>query len=84
MSAPRAARLLYVLPGEPDQVARLSRFRAEHPDVIIGAGEFGTWQARILAKDGETVTSRYTLKQLLDRLGELTGQQPGQPGATPG
>jgi hypothetical protein len=77
VSTARAARSLYRLPEEPDQVARLARFRTEHPDVIIGAGEFGTWQARIPAQDGETVTSRYTLKHLLDRLSELTGQQPG-------
>jgi len=34
--------------------------------------------------DGETVTSRYTLRELLDRLDELTGRenqdQPGDPG----
>ena len=33
--------------GEPDQVPRLLAFRAAHPGVIIGAGEFGTWQALI-------------------------------------
>jgi hypothetical protein len=32
---------------EPDQVPRLLAFRAAHPGVIIGAGEFGTWQALI-------------------------------------
>ncbi len=30
---------------EPDQVPRLLAFRAAHPHVIIGAGEFGVWQA---------------------------------------
>jgi hypothetical protein len=40
----RAAALL--VPDEPDQVLRPARFRQEHPDVIIGTGEFGTWQAR--------------------------------------
>src|SRR6266581_3535241 len=34
---------------EPDQVLRLQAFRAAHPDVIIGDGGFGVWQARILA-----------------------------------
>jgi hypothetical protein len=33
--------------GEPDQVPRLAAFRAAHPDVIVEAGEFGTWQGRI-------------------------------------
>ena len=60
-------------PAEPDQVPRLQRYRAAHPGVIIGAGGFGTWQARIPEPDGETVTVRYTLRELLNRLDELTG-----------
>jgi hypothetical protein len=40
------ARLaLHLVPDEPDQVLRLAQFRQEHPDVVIGTGEFGTWQA---------------------------------------
>ena len=62
---------------EPDQVPRLRAFRAAHPDVIIGPGEFGTWQARIPAENGETVASRHRLRELLDRLDELTGDQAG-------
>src|ERR1700685_3705686 len=68
---------------EPDQVPRLQRFRAEHPDVIIGTDDFGTWQGRIPEPNGETVTSRYTLKELLDRLDELTGECQVQPDAGP-
>jgi hypothetical protein len=56
---------------EPDQVMRLSRFRAAHPDVIIGDGGFGTMQARIPEPNGETVITRHTLRELLDKLGEL-------------
>jgi len=41
-------------------VLRLLAFRAAHPDVIIGPGGFGTWQARIPEPDGETVATRYT------------------------
>jgi len=59
---------------EPDQVPRLQEFRAAHPDVIIGPGGFGTWQARIPRENGETVTSRYTPHELLDRLDELTAE----------
>jgi hypothetical protein len=70
--------------AEPDQVPRLLAFRAAHPGVIIGAAEFGTWQARIPEENGETVTSRHTLRELLDRLDELTGQQHGQLGGEPG
>ena len=68
-------RLLGLVPDEPDQVPRLRDFRAAYPDVIIGPGGFGTWQARIPELNGETVASRYTLRELLDRLDELTGQQ---------
>jgi len=60
---------------EPDQVPRLQEFRAAHPDVIIGTAEFGNWQGRIPKPNGETVITRYTLKPLLDKLDELTGQR---------
>lgn len=69
---PRLA--LRVVSDEPDQVLRLARFRQEHPDVIIGTGEFDTWQARIPEIAGETVATRYTLRELLDRLDQLTSQ----------
>jgi hypothetical protein len=69
----------HVVPDEPDQVLRLARFREAHPDVIIATGEFGTWQARIPQPIGETVTTRYTLRDLLDRVDQLTGQHQGQP-----
>jgi hypothetical protein len=60
-------------PAEPAQTIRLARFRQAHPDVIVGDGGFGTVQARIPEPDGETVITRYTLRELLDRLDELTG-----------
>ncbi len=69
----RPPRLRLVL-DEEDQVLRLLTFRAAHPDVIVGDGGFGTWQARIPEPHGEIVTTRYTLRELLDRLDELTGQ----------
>lgn len=56
---------------EPDQLLRLLQFRAAHPDVIVGKGEFGTWQARIPHPAGETVAIRHTLRELLDRLADL-------------
>jgi hypothetical protein len=62
---------LRLVPDEPDQVVRLSRFRAAHPEVIIGDGGFGTMQARIPEPTGETVITRYTLRELLDKLDEL-------------
>lgn len=79
---------LRMVPDEPDQVFRLQEFRTAYPDVIVGQGEFGTWQARIPHQSGETVTIRYTLRELLDRLGELLTEHPGEspscpPGASP-
>jgi hypothetical protein len=62
---------LRLVPDEFDQVVRLARFRKRHPDVIVGDGGFGTMQARIPETDGETVITRYTLRELLDKLDEL-------------
>jgi len=76
--------VLGLAPDGPDQLHRLTQFRQEHPGVIIGSGEFGTWQALIPEPDGETVTTRHTLRELLDRLDELTAEQDIQPGADPG
>ena len=61
---------------EPGQLPRLLAFRAAHPGVIIGPGEFGTWQALIPEENGETVVTRHRLCELLDRLDALTGAAP--------
>ena len=53
------------------QLIRLARFRAAHPEVIVGDGGFGTIQARIPESNGEAVITRYILKELLDKLEEL-------------
>lgn len=67
-------RPLRVVPAEDyGQAVRLAEFRVRHPDVIIGDLGFGAWQARIPEPDGETVVTRYALKDLLDKLGELLG-----------
>lgn len=72
-------------PDELNQEVRLARFRAAYPDVIIGDGGFGTFQARIPAPSGENVYTRYTLRELLDKLDEVTaaatgGQRPADAG----
>jgi len=67
---------LRLIREEPGQVLRLQAFRAAHPEVIIGDFGFGVWQARIPEPAGEHVISRYTLRELLDRLDELTGGVP--------
>ena len=56
---------------EPDQIMRLQQFRADHPDVLVQPGEFAVWEARITEPDGETTIVRHTLRELLDRLGEV-------------
>lgn len=63
---------LRLLREEPDQVQRLRDFRAAHPEMIIGGVGFGVWQARIPESDGEQIISRYTVRELLDKLDELT------------
>src|SRR5713226_5687893 len=73
---------MHLVPDEEDQVLRLLAFRAAHPEVIIGDGGFGTWQARIPEPNGETVTTRYTLREVLDRLDELTAADSKPDGAT--
>ena len=82
MSGP-ATPGLRIVPDDLDQIARLARFRAEHPAVVIGTGEFGTWQARIPEPSRETIIVRHRLADLLDRLGELVEKQPdGAPDAS--
>ncbi len=71
MSAFRArltGRVLGIAPDEPDQVLRLGRFREEHPDVIIGDGGFGTWQARIPEPNGVRMPSCRPCPPVIKRL----------------
>ncbi len=44
--------------------------------MVIGAGE-GWWQAWIPEPNGEIITTRYTLRALLDKLDDLIGENPG-------
>jgi hypothetical protein len=69
------ARRLRLVPDEYDQVFRLDRFRQDHLAIPVGAGR-GWWQAVIPAPDGEIVTTRNTLRALLDKLGELINANP--------
>ena len=72
----RVARSLRLAPDEWDQLPCLGQFCQRHPRVVIGAGE-GWWQARIPEPNGEIVTTRYTLRALLDKLDDLVGENPG-------
>ena len=55
---------------EPDQAGRLGRFRDEHPEAVIGPGEFKTLHAWIpgpAEHDGREVVA-HSLRELLDKL----------------
>ena len=70
------ARRLRLVPDEYDQVLRLDRSRQDHPAIVAGAGN-GWWRAVISAPADEIVTTRYTLRALLDKLDELLNANPG-------
>jgi hypothetical protein len=61
---------LSTVPDEPNEAPRLCRFRSDHPKVRISAG-VGYWQALIPEPNGETVITRYLLRELLDKLERL-------------
>jgi hypothetical protein len=66
--------MLAIPPEEMDQLLRLQSSRLQYPQVIIGAISRRAWQACIPeADDGETVVTRRTLADLLDRACELLG-----------
>lgn len=85
MSAFRArpmAAALGIAPDEPDQVIRLGRLRKEHPDVIIGDGGFGTWQARVPSRTARRSSPVTPSASCSDKLGELIAGDDGQSGGT--
>jgi hypothetical protein len=59
-----------VPPGPPDQVARLERYRQEHPDVDIQppGAQSAVWRA---FRDGELIAYGFTLMVFMERLGAL-------------
>lgn len=61
----------YAVPAPPDdQVPRLGKFRAEHPDWKIGFDHtIGVWRALRLRDGGSDTHVRYLLRDLLDALG---------------
>jgi hypothetical protein len=76
---------LSTVPDEPDEAPRLRRFRNEHPKVRISAG-LGYWQALVPETNGETVITRYLLRELLDKLEKTLELRavPGRIGGTDG
>lgn len=51
-----------------DQGHRRRAFEAQHPEAFIGMIASGTWQARIREENGETVVTRWFLRDLMDEL----------------
>lgn len=66
---PATRPYLFLSPDGDDM--RLQAFRAKHPGVVIRPGQFGTWEALAPEVLGEGVIVRHTLRELLDRLGEM-------------
>jgi len=62
--------VLRIVRDEPDQEARLSRFFEQHPDVTFTKG-YGWWQACLPEPNGETIITRWTMRELLDVLDKL-------------
>ena len=75
---PRTWPALSLAPSGQDQVIRLERFRAGFPHARIYPVT-GAWQADIIEADGQTVITRYTLRELLDKLAELLGEPEAPP-----
>ena len=51
-----------------DQISRKRSFQAPHPEIFIGLIASATLQARIPEEDGETIITRWYLRDLLDEL----------------
>jgi hypothetical protein len=74
-----ARRALPAVPAEQDQVPRLERFRAGHPEVVILL--LGTWPRAWV--DGQKI-EHPTLRGLLDELEEILPAErpaPSSPGS---
>jgi hypothetical protein len=56
-----------------DQVPRLVKFKADHPDIWIGHPSRGQplWIAK---RDGQVLHSSFDLRRFLDKLEELTDE----------
>jgi hypothetical protein len=63
VSSSATGAALWLVPGEPDQVPRLERFRAEHPEVVtlLRGAMPKAWV-------GGRKIARRTLRDLLDEL----------------
>ncbi len=68
--AGQVRRLRLAAEGDPDQVPRLERFRAAHPEWVIKLDGF--WEARRAGDDtGRSAVSKYWLRDLLDQLEQM-------------
>ena len=57
-----------------DQVIRLERFRAAHPEIRVECLNPATWRAVVPQESGEGVITRTGLRELLDALDRHLGE----------
>ena len=69
-------------PGYVDQVPRRAAYEAAHPNTEISY-HGGWWQAIIREDTGQTIITRYELKQLLDKLESLDTEDGAGPPPVP-
>ena len=68
---------MHLLPAEPRVTCSgWRRSGAAHPEVIIGTAGSAPGRPGSTRENGETVTTRHTLRELMDRLGELIKDLP--------
>jgi hypothetical protein len=60
-------------PGYTDQVVRLERFRAAHPEVKVECLHPTRWRAVVPLDGGEQVLTRTGLREVLDALDRQVG-----------
>lgn len=58
-------------PDSAEQLQRRAAYEAAHPEVQIFRRGAAAWQAVITEENGQTILTRYTLRELLDRLESL-------------
>ena len=60
--------------GYVDQVIRLERFRAAHPEIRVECLNPARWRAVVPQESGEGVITRTGLRELLDALDRHLGE----------
>jgi hypothetical protein len=75
--------MLRGVPDYVDQVIRLERFRAAHPEIKVECLNPARWRAVIPLDSGENVITRTGLRELLDALDRRLREDTGEAGQPP-